>query len=92
MGRMRRVDWADRGGVAGLRGEIRVGIRCLARGRLGEPTSVTKAMIRIGAPQRSQRSGSSCILDTPSRPIPGRAFIDPAQSVRSGGLKLVCPP
>ena len=39
-----------------------------------EPASVIKAMIRIGSPQRGQRSGKTCILGVPKRPILGPAF------------------
>jgi hypothetical protein len=33
-----------------------------------------EAMIRIGSRQRGQESGKTCILDAPSRPLPGPGF------------------
>ncbi len=42
--------------------------------RVIDPLSVTKAISRIGSPQRGHRSGKTCVLGAPSRPLPGPGF------------------
>jgi hypothetical protein len=57
--------------------------------------SVTKAISRIGSPQRGHRSGKVCILGAPSRPIPGPGFrkcgraTSPTNRLPASGISLL---